>query len=121
MDALGNIQPVAVKALPVPAAPVLSKPVVVAEVPVFVGTPDKVEFTPQLADQKRFEAIKRMAQQVANVFIVNDRRFTIFKDASGQFITRFTSLRDGKVTYIPEPDLIKISGSVMPNVVNIDV
>jgi hypothetical protein len=60
-------------------------------------------------DRKRLETVQHAAQQVAiaNVFIVGDKHFTIFKDVTGQYITRFTSLRDGKVTYIPEPELIR--------------
>ncbi len=63
----------------------------------------------QSVDQKRYEAVRVRSEAIANVFIVGDRRFTIFKDVTGQYITRFTSLRDGRVTYIPEPQLLKMS------------
>lgn len=53
----------------------------------------------------------RVAQAADNffkdVYAVSDARFTIFKDSSGQYITRYTSLRDGKVTYIPEPNMLQ--------------
>lgn len=52
-------------------------------------------------DAKRLERLN----QAANSFALGDQRFTIYKDTTGQFITRFTSLRDGKVTYLPEPTL----------------
>jgi hypothetical protein len=42
---------------------------------------------------------------------VSDQKFTIYKDAAGQYITRFTSLRDGSVTYIPEPELFRSAGN----------
>jgi hypothetical protein len=64
----------------------------------------------QTADQKRLEALQRAAREAANnSYVISDRTFTIFKDSTGQYITRFTSLRDGRVTYIPEPELLKSS------------
>lgn len=65
---------------------------------------------------------KRAARlrQAANSFAVSDQRFTIYKDTSGQYITRFTSLRDGKVTYMPEPDVLsflnRASQSIDPSI-----
>ena len=38
---------------------------------------------------------------------LGDKEFTIFKDATGQLITRYVSLRDGSVTYAPAPILVK--------------
>ena len=67
--------------------------------------PDATVIEPQ-----RQAAVQRAAQQLANVYVVSDLRFTIFKDSTGQYITRFTSLRDGKVTYIPEPSLLAQAG-----------
>ncbi len=71
---------------------------------------DKVEFNADAAEQTRVAAVQKAAQQVANVYVIGDQTFSLFKDATGQYITRFTSLRDGKVTYIPEPTLFQISG-----------
>jgi hypothetical protein len=64
------------------------------------------------ADRKCLNDIKQVIDQdnFKDVFVVGDSRFTIFKDVSGQFITRFTSLRDGTVTYVPEPDILRFSG-----------
>lgn len=78
------------------------------------GSGDNAGLNMASVDQKRLETVRQAAQQVAiaNVFIVGDKRFTIFKDVTGQYITRFTSLRDGKVTYIPEPQLIR---QTLPN------
>jgi hypothetical protein len=61
-----------------------------------------------LTEQRRAEAVVRAAESVfKNYFAVNDNTFSIFKDGSGQYITRFTSLRDGSVTYIPEPKMLQ--------------
>lgn len=60
-------------------------------------------------DQQLAQAeAKRLARlrQAADTFAISDQRFTIYKDTSGQYITRFTSLRDGKVTYLPEPSVL---------------
>lgn len=58
------------------------------------------------ADEKRLEQLQRAAQNFfKDVYAVSDTTFAIFKDSTGQYITRFTNLRDGKVTYIPEPKM----------------
>jgi hypothetical protein len=63
------------------------------------------------AEQRRFEQVKRAAESVfKDVYAVNDHTFSIYKDSTGQYITRFTSLRDGRVTYIPEPQLLQRAG-----------
>lgn len=67
------------------------------------GEPD---FDMPSAESKRYRVVQEVAEQIANLYVVGEQRFTIFKDASGQYVTRFTSLRDGRVTYIPEPDLL---------------
>ncbi|MEQ1704802.1 MAG: hypothetical protein ABL867_02370 [Rickettsiales bacterium] len=67
-------------------------------------------FDEQVAQQQRFQAVQRISQKMTDPYVVSDRTFTIFKDATGQYITRFTSLRDGKVTYIPEPNLFRMGG-----------
>lgn len=66
-------------------------------------------------EQARFEAVKRAAQAVAsNPFPVSDVRFTIYKefgDSDAIYVTRFTSLEDGKVTTVREHDLLASAGS----------
>ena len=58
-------------------------------------------------EQQRYERLQRAAQQLFdNVYAVSDTTFSIFKDSTGQYVTRFTSLRDGRVTYIPEPKVL---------------
>ena len=60
------------------------------------------------AEQIRFEHVAAAAQHVAgDPYPISDKSFTIFKDATGQYITRYTSLRDGRVTYVPEPKLLQ--------------
>ncbi len=73
-------------------------------------------------DAKRQAMVQQAAKMFKDFFPVSDVSFTIFKDSSGQFITRFTSLRDGKVTYIPEQDMFTYlgrSGSMFGNNVEI--
>ena len=73
---------------------------------VAVAKNEKVDV--QLTDEERYERLKRNARDyVRDMFAVSDMTFSIFKDASGQFITRTTSLRDGSVKYIPEPDMMQ--------------
>lgn len=68
-------------------------------------TENKIDL--KAADDHRYRQVKKAAHVFNNVFVVSDKTFTIFKDAkSGQYVTRYTSLRDGKVTYIPEPDIL---------------
>ncbi len=60
------------------------------------------------SDEQRMAAIREaLARSVQETFAVSDQSFSLFKDASGQIITRFTSLRDGSVRYVPEPDIMK--------------
>lgn len=68
----------------------------------------EVEIDLEATEQRRFERVERATTEFFNEFFaVSDTTFSIYKDASGQFITRFTSLRDGSVTFIPEPDLLQ--------------
>jgi hypothetical protein len=59
------------------------------------------------AEQQRLDTVVKAAHSFRNAYAVSDLKFTIFKDASGQFITRFTSLKDGSVKYVPEPDILQ--------------
>lgn len=77
----------------------------VTKEPVKVAAVENVDL--QASDQRRMEAIRRAVEQAKDLFVVRDSTFTIFKDASGQYVTRFTSLRDGSVTYFPEPELLR--------------
>lgn len=47
------------------------------------------------------------SQTFRSHFALNNTTFSIFKDSSGQFVTRFTDRNTGKVTYIPEPAILE--------------
>ncbi len=64
--------------------------------------------TSTVADDSKYQAaLRQAALSFKNVYAVSDTDFSIFKDATGKYITRYVSLRDGSVTYIPEPTLLK--------------
>jgi hypothetical protein len=64
--------------------------------------------TPSVSIAAQHEATMRQAAlSFKNVYPLGDQEFSIFKDATGKYITRYVSLRDGKVTYMPEPTLVK--------------
>lgn len=87
------------------AAAAVAKKSDVEDKPVAVAAVEKPDI--KLSDEKRFETIKRAAQHFfKDVYVVSDTTFSIFKDGTGQYVTRFTNLRDGSVTYIPEPDIL---------------
>lgn len=69
----------------------------------------------EVIEQKRFSAVQRAAQNLfKDVYAVSDTTFSIYKDSSGQYITRYFNLRDGKVTYIPEPRLLQYENHSSP-------
>lgn len=57
------------------------------------------------AEKRRLDTVVQAASAFKNVYAVSDTTFTIFKDSTGQFVTRFKSLKDGAITYVPEPDI----------------
>ena len=74
--------------------------------PQIPAAPD--EGFPNAVEQKRYKQVAKAAESFfKNVYAVSDTRFSIYKDSSGQYITRYTSLRDGRVTSIPEPALLQ--------------
>lgn len=79
-----------------------------------VKIPQIEEVNLKQVDEKRFNAIKKTIERETSSggTMISDSRFTIFKDSkSGQYITRFTNLQNGAVTYVPEPDILKLAGS----------
>lgn len=109
MDPIGTSQLITLPTLPAQPAqstPAIALPNSSAGLPV---PQEQVSYNAQAAEQSRADAVVKAAQQIANIFVIGDQTFSIFKDATGQYITRFTNLRDGKVTYIPEPTLFKMS------------
>ncbi|MCH2546198.1 MAG: hypothetical protein MK052_01110 [Alphaproteobacteria bacterium] len=67
---------------------------------------EQVAFDAGKSDETRFENMRQASQLFKDVFAVSDTKFSIYKDFKGQFVTRFTNLRDGSVSYIPEPDMM---------------
>lgn len=117
MDAIGTTQPIALTLPPTVAAPALPTPTAIKTV--HADTQSQPDFDAAAAEHKRLEMVKQAAQDIANVYVVSDKQFTIFKDASGQYITRFRDLRDGKVTYIPEPELFRLQRSEAPSLLRL--
>lgn len=68
---------------------------------------EQVAYDAKGTDKARYENMKTASQLFKEVYAVSDTKFSIYKDFSGQFVTRFTNLRDGSVTYIPEPDMMQ--------------
>ena len=88
-----------------------------AAVPDTTGTPDTD--TTVSAEQKRYNKVMAAAQNfVGDVYPVSDKTFVFYKDVSGQYVTRYTSLRDGRVTYIPEQRLLQIFESAQRSLAN---
>lgn len=113
MDTIGLGPQIKLQSLPtssVPSAPAGGSTAGAAPIVPLPGQQlAQVDFNAQTAEQTRAEAVLKAAEQLANVFVIGDSTFSLFKDSTGQYITRFTSLRDGRVTYIPEPTLFKLS------------
>lgn len=80
------------------------------------GKSEKPEIDLKNPEQARYEAVKKAAEKIVlvDLYPVSDVRFTIYKDkgTDGEmtFFTRFTSLRDGKVTVIPESRVLSAGG-----------
>lgn len=69
---------------------------------------DQVTYDSKASEEARFENMKRASTLMfKDVYAVRDNKFAIYKDSTGQFVTRFTNLRDGSVSYIPEPDMMQ--------------
>lgn len=68
---------------------------------------EQVAYDASEAEKARFENMKQASQMFKDIYVVSDTTFSIYKDFSGQYVTRFTNLRDGSVSYIPEPDMMQ--------------
>lgn len=104
-------------------AEVLPKPASKVDLPKIGGGGEG--FDAAAAERARYEAVRQAARDIANIYVVSDRTFTIFKDVTGQYITRYYNLRDGRVTYIPEPELLNLqrshSGGTSPSLITLNV
>lgn len=63
-------------------------------------------------DNARAELVVMAARTVSNYFVVSDVKFTIFKDNQGTFVTKFTNLQDGSVSYYPEQELFRLYSQI---------
>ncbi|MDX2073104.1 MAG: hypothetical protein SFX19_01910 [Alphaproteobacteria bacterium] len=107
MDVLGNIKQVAVR-IPQPAQPVLPTPSSQAPALPVIGGGSTVEFDTQDAEAQRLANLRQAARNAP--LPLGTQAFTLFKDSTGQVITRFRDTNSGRVTYIPEPNLLKLAG-----------
>lgn len=101
----GNAAKPAEVSLPLPTPQPAPQPVVQSE-------PAPSTTTPQEMTERRSEAMRQALSAVLPKFFypVTDVRFTIYKDSSGQYITKFTNIVSGEVSQIPEPDLLNMLG-----------
>lgn len=82
----------------------------VEEQPVKIPAVEESEIRPDTEDRRFSRVVETARRFASDFFAISDTRFTIFKDGSGQYITRFTNLRDGSVTFYPEPDMMALLG-----------
>lgn len=111
MDTIGLGKQISLPTLPtpsVPSAPTVSTPAPAPSIP--LPGQGEVEYDAKTAEQVRAETVIRTAEQLANVFVLGENSVALFKDSTGQLITRYTNQRDGKVTYVPEPTLFNKLG-----------
>lgn len=105
----GSIPKASVPSVPIKAdvpLPSLQRPRA-AEVSVAIEPPKDSTFD---NEEQRYVEVKVAAQTVAsNPYPISDKRFTIFKDIAGDYVTRFTSLVDGSVQYFPEKTLFEFA------------
>ncbi len=91
--------------------------------PVKVAAVDKVDIGE--IDNRRSEAmLQALRQSFRSEYAISDSSFTIYKDSTGRYITRVTSLKDGSVSYYPEPEMLRrmeVEGFSMNNMVQVHV
>ena len=90
-----SITPINTAGLVRPSAVQPPTPQPIAPIPAAIPKPDNSASQ----DATATKALISFAQTYA----VSDQKFALYKDASGQMITRYVSLRDGSVTYLPAP------------------
>lgn len=105
MEVTGNIQQIAVRIpqahLPAPASTV--------ELPKPRATRQASGSSGQDSETVRMERLKNAARNAPQP--LGSQAFTMFKDATGQVITRFRDTNSGRVIYIPEPNLLRLAGA----------
>ncbi|MFW0777618.1 MAG: hypothetical protein ACN2B6_07870 [Rickettsiales bacterium] len=111
MDALGSIKPVVSSPKPVKADAVIAKPTQAQSLPNIGG--GQSGYDAQAADAKRQEVLVKAARNAPQP--LGSQVFTMFKDTTGQMVTRFRDTNSGKVTYIPEPELLRQAAATEGN------
>lgn len=102
--AKGNVPATATQSAPLP-----QEKKVEAKVQDQAPAPKDVEITKAPdTEVRRLEMLTKAAKGLANYFVVSDVKFTIYKDSVGQYITKFTNLKDGSITVFPEPEVFEM-------------
>lgn len=102
---------------PLPAQNFNNQPAAVAREATVLPKAETVQAAPQsgqsqqknndnLSDEKRQALVQRAVASFKDVYAVSDSTFSIYR-SGGQYITRITNLRDGRITYIPEPKMME--------------
>jgi hypothetical protein len=65
------------------------------------------------------QALQQAALSFKNSYPLGNQEFSIFKDATGQYITRYVSLIDGSITYVPQPVLVRHTTSAIPALISV--
>lgn len=107
MDITGNIPKVAPLPKPVKTDIPLPKPAA----PSFPAPQPAVDAVTKNLERSRAERVSAALDSIKNNFAVSDSRFTIFKDSTGDFVTKVTSLRDGSVSYFPEKTMYELAAA----------
>ena len=121
MDALGSLKPVVSQPATVRPAPVLPSSSANASLPsIQLGEGSALMgLDADAAEQRRIDLLANAARSAPQP--LGSQVFTMFKDATGQYITRFRDTNTGKVVYIPEPKLLRMSGNSGSSALNIKV
>jgi len=81
-----------------------------AQVAAPIELPDTLQTQAIEKPRVTFAEVQQASQVVAsNPYPISDRRFAIFKDIAGDYVTRFTSLVDGSVEYFPQKGLFELA------------
>ena len=110
MDINNIIAPVVNQPKPAPKADTpLPKPA--ASAPAVPAPAPKVDTVSKDLERARIERVQAALESIRNTYAVSDSRFTLFKDSTGDIVTKVTSLRDGSVSYFPEKTLYELAAA----------
>jgi hypothetical protein len=71
----------------------------------------------------RRAAVEQAAKSFAaeTFYPLSSVRFTIYKGANGEYITRFTNLQDGTVRTVPEQDILSVARRSVEPLIKVDI